>query len=181
MLRRLTSRRTLQWAGTIACVLLAAVFIASRWYEFDFSFTIGTHGLTGDVAAGCICVQDLYFEKTNPGGYWEQVEERTPRIVKLRGWEGVFHPKFRWWPNYFLRIGYVPAERWAIVLPLWIPFLLLAIPTAWLWRLDRRRPLPGHCGSCNYDLTGNTSGVCPECGAAVPPANSALLQSQPPV
>jgi len=27
----------------------------------------------------------------------------------------------------------------------------------------------GHCPSCSYDLTGNTSGTCPECGFAVPP------------
>ena len=24
---------------------------------------------------------------------------------------------------------------------------------------------PGHCPTCGYDLRGNTSGVCPECGA----------------
>ena len=29
-----------------------------------------------------------------------------------------------------------------------------------------RRPFypPGHCQNCEYDLTGNVSGVCPECG-----------------
>jgi len=26
---------------------------------------------------------------------------------------------------------------------------------------------PGHCISCGYDLTGNESGICPECGFAV--------------
>lgn len=26
----------------------------------------------------------------------------------------------------------------------------------------------GHCGKCEYDLTGNTSGVCPECGWTIP-------------
>ncbi|HEX2972646.1 MAG TPA: hypothetical protein VHP11_09955 [Tepidisphaeraceae bacterium] len=25
-----------------------------------------------------------------------------------------------------------------------------------------------HCGQCEYDLTGNTSGVCPECGWRIP-------------
>ena len=30
-----------------------------------------------------------------------------------------------------------------------------------------RKPRPGHCRSCGYDLTGNTSGRCPECGATV--------------
>jgi hypothetical protein len=28
----------------------------------------------------------------------------------------------------------------------------------------RPTPRPGHCQTCSYDLTGNTSGVCPECG-----------------
>ena len=27
-----------------------------------------------------------------------------------------------------------------------------------------RRPRPGHCRRCGYDLTGNISGTCPECG-----------------
>ena len=30
-------------------------------------------------------------------------------------------------------------------------------------------PIPeGHCRTCRYDLTGNVSGVCPECGTPVP-------------
>lgn len=31
---------------------------------------------------------------------------------------------------------------------------------------QKRRPRMG-CGSCGYDLEGNTSGVCPECGAPI--------------
>ncbi len=31
----------------------------------------------------------------------------------------------------------------------------------------RRRPPPNHCQSCGYNLTGNVSGVCPECGESV--------------
>ncbi|MBI4581439.1 MAG: hypothetical protein HY718_17180 [Planctomycetes bacterium] len=49
-------------------------------------------------------------------------------------------------------------------LPLWIPFLLVASPTIFLWWVDRRRIQPGHCRKCGYNLTGNVSGVCPECG-----------------
>jgi len=26
---------------------------------------------------------------------------------------------------------------------------------------------PGQCISCGYDLTGNTNGVCPECGMSI--------------
>ena len=38
--------------------------------------------------------------------------------------------------------------------------------TLLFWYLDRRRPGPGRCRRCNYDLTGNLSGICPECGTA---------------
>lgn len=30
-----------------------------------------------------------------------------------------------------------------------------------------RKPEPNRCRSCGYDLTGNTSGRCPECGSPV--------------
>ncbi len=29
---------------------------------------------------------------------------------------------------------------------------------------NRKRRSPGHCNRCGYDLTGNVSGTCPECG-----------------
>ena len=29
---------------------------------------------------------------------------------------------------------------------------------------------PGHCTRCGYDLTGNRSGLCPECGSPIPPS-----------
>lgn len=29
---------------------------------------------------------------------------------------------------------------------------------------------PGHCGQCGYDLTGNVTGICSECGWAIPPS-----------
>ena len=31
----------------------------------------------------------------------------------------------------------------------------------------RQRYRHGHCQKCGYDLTGNESGVCPECGMAI--------------
>lgn len=51
----------------------------------------------------------------------------------------------------------------AVHLPFWIPLVAVAAITALLFRLDRRRPIPDSC-PCGYDLTGNVSGTCPECG-----------------
>ncbi len=52
-------------------------------------------------------------------------------------------------------------ELW---LPIWAPLLVIAVPTAMLFWRDRRRIAPGHCRKCDYNLRGNVSGVCPECG-----------------
>ena len=64
-----------------------------------------------------------------------------------------------------------------VMVPLWAPPLLLAIyPTIAFIRFIhfirgplrcRRRRKRGMCLSCGYNLTGNTSGVCPECAAKV--------------
>ena len=54
-------------------------------------------------------------------------------------------------------------------LPLWLPLLILLIPTLLLWRRDRRKPRPGFCRVCDYDLTGNTTGRSPECGSPCEP------------
>lgn len=34
-----------------------------------------------------------------------------------------------------------------------------------LFMYETRRRLKGHCRTCGYDLTGNVSGICPECGS----------------
>jgi hypothetical protein len=52
--------------------------------------------------------------------------------------------------------------------PLWMPYVAFAAyPLAALLRSLRkpRRISPASaCPTCEYDLTGNTSGTCPECG-----------------
>ena len=50
------------------------------------------------------------------------------------------------------------------------PILIVAVPTGYLWwvewKLTHRKPRKGFCEKCGHNLTGNTSGICPECGTS---------------
>ena len=59
-------------------------------------------------------------------------------------------------------------DRGGFLIPLWIVLAIVAAPTAVLCYRDFRSIPPGHCQACGYNLTGNESGVCPECATSVP-------------
>jgi len=62
----------------------------------------------------------------------------------------------------------VHETRWSVHLSLWV----LTVPLLGVWLAyacagplrRRRRRRRGLCAVCGYDLTGNESGICPECG-----------------
>ncbi len=65
-------------------------------------------------------------------------------------------------PDYFSwRGGRIMAN-----VPLGALLVLLLVPTIVLVH-RARQPGPHHCRRCSYDLTGNISGICPECGTAI--------------
>ncbi len=67
----------------------------------------------------------------------------------------------------FVLLGSVSVSGSILVLPL---LFSVGYATTLLWRVRRRsiaasqRRKRGHCGKCDYNLTGNVSGICPECG-----------------
>jgi hypothetical protein len=83
----------------------------------------------------------------------------------------------RAWERYGLRYasaggGTRMVRQRLLVVPAWPVCAALATPPLAVGagrlvaRIRRSRLRPGHCPACGYDLTGNVSGVCPECGAA---------------
>jgi hypothetical protein len=70
------------------------------------------------------------------------------------------------------------TSRWRLGIPCWcVCGLSLALPAvrsraAWRARCARRRECAGRCRHCSYDLTGNVSGVCPECGMEIPKSSA---------
>jgi hypothetical protein len=55
-----------------------------------------------------------------------------------------------------------------VKIPAWFIVLLTAILPLWWVRTIRHKSKGPGCLVCGYNLTGNTSGVCPECGTPVP-------------
>jgi hypothetical protein len=146
----------LKWAGLALSVLILLIWLVSlrlqlmcrladekradgNW-ECYFQFSIN-NGLVA-------CTRSSMGSPQSPG--WTlSVSSRWPRWKPLFSY--LYTSKSDLLPYFWL------------VLPLWIPFVIVVIPTTYLWYYDRPIP-PGHCQKCGYNLTGNVSGVCPECG-----------------
>ena len=139
--------RILKWVGAGASVVLLAVWVASAFLYFGAVFPSGWKIAVGYGRVSVSSSDDLTSLSVVAG--WRIDRNQSPGL------------RF-WFPEYRTYFGVHE-----VLVPGWIPFLLVAIPTGLLWWRDRRRIPPGHCQKCGYDLTGNLSGVCSECGEPV--------------
>ena len=67
-----------------------------------------------------------------------------------------------------------PFPFWSVGIPCWLAVVIFALlPTFLVCRSaigrlrGRLRTSLGRCYKCGYDLAGNTSGLCPECGSTI--------------
>ena len=155
------ARRILKWTGVGLSVIALAIWAASLWCDVIISLSprafIGMeHRGIGLVVANSPLSTWFY----NPSTLKTRLIPHDMGSLTIV-WPHFVHGQDR---KSKLRITQV-------MLPYWLLLLLITIPTAWLWHRDRRRIRPGCCLRCGYDLTGNVSGKCPECGdKACPPA-----------
>ena len=131
---RSRTRRIAKWTGLVVCGLIVAAWLYTLYGWAIYS----TRSVTVGFTLGCLFG---FFSAGYPGVPAGLTVERHDYRPPL------------WLPDY---------DGASYFVPLWIPLLAIAIPTAWLWWRDRRHP-PGHCQRCGYDLTGNVTGVCSEC------------------
>ena len=83
-----------------------------------------------------------------------------PEVLRVRGGQ---------LRNLQIDTGRMAAE-WVIIASLTTIVVIVVKPLGDLPRtlLARRRRARGLCIACGYNLSGNASGRCPECGAAIP-------------
>jgi hypothetical protein len=129
--------RILKWVVTATCVATTLTWAASAKWTIIHTASSGEVGIGG----GCAYSYWGHFTRT--------------------GWHLYPRNKAKWWID--VQRG---RDGTMVLVPLWMPALMLAALSVALWRRDR--PIPsGRCSCCGYDLTGNVSGRCPECGSAV--------------
>ncbi len=162
--------RVAKWAGVALCLLIAAVWGAStrwsvRWnwlgkaYHDPQGMYIRTPISTTQSSLRTVYeIQPALSVQLQPGCIFV-ARVRGPVDSRTGRWRRLGLSRHAWtWPRF------TPDRHFQLV-PLWAPFLLVALPTVVLFRRDRRHRIPSHCcQGCGYDLTGNVSGVCSECG-----------------
>lgn len=187
--------RRLRWAGLVLCVAIGLAWALSIPWSWtyrrldDAASTAGSGlppaGLSVALEGGSVIVGsgDLVFAPLAPSSpvrwrsswrvWWRPSHEAfaIPSRCSFEGFALRTQPgKEPPW-----KIERIPPNNGPLIrgrlwsLPLWIPFLLAGVPTAYLFLRGRQRPV-GHCQGCGYDLTGNLSGTCPECGRRAHPA-----------
>lgn len=169
-------RRILKRAGILICAAILVLAIVSIWRGFLYranSIGIGLSSgrvfcLTLDGTPSDVQKLNLWIGRAMGWSY----HVGTWRTAQLFSWPETNRYEYsrthlitRLFGDPDNRLQGTVTTTW-YSLPLWMPLVATGIPTLFLiWR-DRRRYMPGRCVLCDYDLTGNVSGRCSECGTS---------------
>lgn len=143
-------RRALRWGGLAVCVAMLAVFVVTHEHGRAL-YT--SHGYFG-VAQGLIGI-----------GWYPPPSGGLPQLWGIEGFG--YHQSGLLW----IFDGYLGRPSGWVAIPLWALFIPAAGLTLLAWRsasVPNRDPPGERCSGCGYNLTGNASGQCPECGRSVP-------------
>jgi hypothetical protein len=187
MKRRLVNLLTA--LSLLLCVAVCVLWVRSYrvvdelTYTSDRSRTIVT---TAEGGFDLVVQNDDLFRQTRQGWNWRHSSDRgigrLPWRQSVSSSQNPFaQPPRRepllglWWGTLNTAAPYraAPVSSFIAMGPVW-PFALpwAILPALWTVRRIRcarrnRRHARGLCRSCGYDLAGNVSGVCPECGRDV--------------
>lgn len=142
--------RWLRWAGPVGCFALLALWGLSITHRMIYARPGTTWSFYVRIGGGQIGVFSQGRPFFPPPDYrWDFVRDSSDA------------------PDWTWDVHVLSARDWTVLLPFWMPlgtFLAATVFAWWPWKQRR----PGCCKRCGYDLTGNMSGICPECGRSVP-------------
>ena len=93
---------------------------------------------------------------------WESTAVMDGRVLQMYIERNPFRHVY-WMPQY----SNMGAGSGTVLLPVWPLVILVTVVLVWRMRSARGAPTHNHCLGCGYNLTGNLSGVCPECGRPI--------------
>jgi hypothetical protein len=135
----------LAWSGVFTCILIAVLWRASQFHRE--AWLVCKWSDSSDALDLMYGLQKAFIIRLDDG--WTAVGV-------VEGGEYDWSEDLR------------PGIRFPIVIPLCV----VAAASVLLFYRASHRPKPGFCDNCGYNLTGNVSGICPECGTAISPADS---------
>lgn len=154
MTRRRRKRRVLKWAGTAACLACVALIVVGFGHNTS---AVGGRGF----AVSLVCNNLIFI--WGPKTSWRS-------LANLKWSRSVYLDS----PFAFFLFTPPPLPPLRSVQVPLLPLLsVLAVPTGLLWWADRGYPR-GRCQACGYNLAGNVSGRCPECGELLEVARGGL-------
>lgn len=134
------------------CTLLAALWTTSRIIAITYDGP-STHLFLADGEFALFVEPNLIPPSSMRGDGWAVHTGYRPFLLKS---------------SMFLRFN---AGRFHVNAPLGMLLLILVVPAIVLAREDPKTWI-GLCKQCRYDLTGNVTGVCPECGTEMAKAET---------
>ncbi len=147
--------RTMKWVGLFALAIILAAWGLSGWRTGEVWVGGSFDGFGADVMHGSVT---LRYGDMDPGMPWSAHAQST-RYGDDVPWD--------WLPHWHFHRGVFSAKRVTMVafaIPLWIPLILVAVPTVRAFLHDRRKPA-NSCPHCSYPRSGlPPNSLCPECG-----------------
>ncbi|MCH7792872.1 MAG: hypothetical protein IID31_11425 [Planctomycetes bacterium] len=172
---RLITRRRAKWIGMSFTVATAVLYVLSTFVSIGYQHHDEEPMLNHEVQLSAGRLKIRRYDPSRASATW-------------------YHETY-WWVRWSgtPRLNIVPHVEWnkwtrTVHVPLWLPLLFFALPTARLWYTDRRAK-PWQCPKCRYDLRGvggvrresgevdsenrrtGRNGVCPECGRVIDHSN----------
>ena len=167
MRRRSRLLRVAKWGGVVVCAVLMATWaVSTRWVVAYHGSHRSSAVMNGEFVA-----------------FW-LAEEKVPRWWFNRLDDA--HSTYGFTLPSYVRSAVLLDDKTTprstkFSVPIWMPLVLSVGLTTYIIWIDRP-PKPGHC-PCGYNLTGNVSGVCPECGrsdgTSPPPSDEGVVTRIP--